>query len=57
VFSISDLRSLTMQGSPGESVVVEIVRDGMLMQLTLPAGPIGITGTGARTRGMGWWGG
>jgi hypothetical protein len=57
VFSISDLRSLTMQGSPGESVVVEIVRDGMLMQLTLPAGPIGITGTGARTRGMNWWGG
>ncbi len=57
VFSISDLRRLTMQGNPGEDVVVEIVRDGVLMQLTLPAGPIGITGTGARTRGMNWWGG
>ena len=57
VFSISDLRRLTMQGSPGEDVVIEVERDGVLMQLTLPAGPIGITGTGARVRGMNWWGG
>jgi membrane-associated protease RseP (regulator of RpoE activity) len=57
VFSISDLRTLTMQGNPGEQVVVEVVRDGVLMQLTLPAGPIGVTGTGARTRGMSGWGG
>lgn len=57
VFSISDLRRLTMQGNPGEDVVVEVERDGVIMQLTLPAGPIGITGTGARTRGMNWWGG
>jgi hypothetical protein len=57
VFSISDLRMLTMQGNPGEDVVVEVERDGVLMQLTLPAGPIGITGTGARTRSMNWWGG
>jgi hypothetical protein len=57
VYSISDLRMLTMQGNPGEDVVVEVERDGVLMQLTLPAGPIGITGTGARTRSMNWWGG
>jgi hypothetical protein len=57
VFSISDLRMLTMQGNPGEDVIVEVERDGVLMQLTLPAGPIGITGTGARTRSMNWWGG
>ena len=57
VFSVTDLRTLTMQGSPGEDVVVEVERDGVLMQLTLPAGPIGITGTGARTRSMPWWGG
>ena len=57
VFSISDLRNLTMQGNPGEDVVVEVKRDGVLMQLTLPAGPIGITGTGARVRGMYFWGG
>ena len=36
---------------------VEVERDGVLMQLTLPAGPIGISGTGARTRSMNWWGG
>jgi C-terminal processing protease CtpA/Prc len=57
VFSISDLRRLTMQGNRGEDVVIEVMRDGVLMQLTLPAGPIGITGTGARVRGMNWWGG
>ena len=57
VFSVYDLRELTMQGNPGEDVVIEIVRDGVLMQLTLPAGPIGITGAGARARAMNWWGG
>lgn len=57
VFSISDLRRLTMQGNPGEDVILEIDRDGVLMQLTLPAGPIGVTGTGARMRPMNWWGG
>ena len=57
VFSITDLRRLTMQGQPGEDAIIEVMRDGVLMQLTLPAGPIGITGTGARTRGMNWWGG
>lgn len=57
IFGISDLRQLTMQGSPGEDVVIEIVRDGVAMQLTVPAGPIGVTGSGARTRGINWWGG
>jgi hypothetical protein len=57
IFSVSDLRQLTMQGSPGEDVVIDIVRDGVAMQLTVPAGPIGVTGSGARTRGINWWGG
>lgn len=57
IFSISDLRQLTMQGSPGEDVVIDIVRDGITMQLTVPAGPIGVTGSGARTRGINWSGG
>ena len=57
IFSVSDLRQLTMQGNPGEDVVIEIVRDGVAMQLTVPAGPIGVTGSGARTRGINWWGG
>lgn len=57
VFNVSDLRFQTMQGNRGEDVVVEIERDGMRMQLTVPRGPIGITGSGANVRGMNWWGG
>ena len=57
VFNVMELRNGTMQGQPGEDVVVEIERDGVRMQLTLPRGPIGITGSGANVRGMNWWGG
>jgi len=57
VFNVMELRNGTMQGQPGEDVVIEIERDGMRMQLTLPRGPIGITGSGANIRGMNWWGG
>lgn len=57
VFNVSDLRNQTMQGEPGEDVVIEVDRDGMRMQLTIPRGPIGITGSGANIRGMNWWGG
>lgn len=57
VFDVADLRHQTMQGDPGEDVVIEVDRDGMRIQLTVPRGPIGITGTGARVRSMNWWGG
>ncbi len=57
VYSISDLRREAMQGTSGENVVIEVERDGMRMQLSVPRGPIGITGSGARIRGMNWWGG
>jgi hypothetical protein len=57
VFSMLDLRNQTMQGEPGEEVVIEIDRDGMRMQLTIPRGPLGITGNGANVRGTSWWGG
>ncbi|MDJ0794886.1 MAG: PDZ domain-containing protein [Woeseiaceae bacterium] len=57
VYSISDLRREAMQGTSGENVVIEVERDGMRMQLSVPRGPIGITGSGARIRGMHWWGG
>ena len=46
VFNTGDLNQLTLQGSPGESVVVDIVRDGQPMQIYIPRGPIGITGGG-----------
>lgn len=57
LFSVAELRKLTMQGSRGEDVVIEINRDGTRIQLTVPRGPVGITGTGAAVRGTRWWGG
>ena len=57
VFNVVELRNQTMQGEPGEDVIIEIVRDGNRMQLTVPRGPIGIAGSGANIRGANWWGG
>lgn len=42
VFSYSDLNNQQLQGNAGESVVVDLVRDGTPMQIVLPRGPIGI---------------
>jgi C-terminal processing protease CtpA/Prc len=49
VFDTSDLNQQTMVGEPGESVVVDITRDGIPMQVVMPRGPIGVS-TG-RNRG------
>jgi membrane-associated protease RseP (regulator of RpoE activity) len=57
VFSVTELRDRSMQGNPGEDVVIEIERDGTRIQLTVPRGPIGITGSGANLRGANRWGG
>jgi membrane-associated protease RseP (regulator of RpoE activity) len=50
VFDMRDLNALTLEGTPGESVVVEVRRDGQSVQLVMPRGPIGITGGGFRGR-------
>ena len=57
VFAVSDLRSLTLQGTAGEDVVVEIDRDGVRMQLNLQRGPVGISGASANMRFGTWWSG
>lgn len=57
VFNVVELRNLTMQGNPGEDVIVEIDREGVRMQLSVERGPVGITGSGANVRTMNWWGG
>lgn len=44
VFSMTDLTRRTMVGEPGQTVVVDVVRNGNLMQVALPRGPVGITG-------------
>lgn len=50
VFDMPELNALTLEGTPGESVVVEVRRDGQNVQLVMPRGPIGITGGGFRGR-------
>jgi hypothetical protein len=44
VFNMTDLNDATLQGTPGQTVVVEVLRNGQPMQLYLPRGPVGIVG-------------
>lgn len=44
VFNIRELNGLTMQGDEGQSVLIEVERNGNPVQITLPRGPIGIIG-------------
>lgn len=52
VFNMGELNELTLEGTPGNSVIMEVERDGQRVQLALPRGPIGIGGGpfGARGR-------
>jgi hypothetical protein len=51
VFGMNDLKSMAFSGDPGEDIIVDIERNGQRMQLVLPRGPLGITGSGG---GMGF---
>jgi len=44
VFDMSDINQLVLDGEPGRMVAVDVLRDGQLVQLYVPRGPIGITG-------------
>jgi hypothetical protein len=44
------VNALTLEGTPGESVVVDVRRADQNVQLVLPRGPIGIFGGGFRGR-------
>lgn len=46
VFSLLDLRALTIAGEPGETVPVDILRNGQPMQMYISRGPLGIMGGG-----------
>jgi len=48
VFNLNDINYLTVRGNVGESVLVEVDRDGNSVQLTIPRGPIGISDGGRR---------
>ncbi len=43
VFNYNDLSDRTMAATPGQPVVVDIVRDGIPMQVVIDGGPIGIS--------------
>lgn len=43
IFSMQDLNNLTVQGTPGESVVMEVQRDGENVAIVIPRGPIGFS--------------
>jgi C-terminal processing protease CtpA/Prc len=44
VFDAAELNELTLGGAGGESVVVDVRRNGQTVQLVLPRGPLGIMG-------------
>ena len=50
VFSYGELSMQTMSAQAGRSVVVDIIRDGVPMQVVVEAGPIGISNRGFRGR-------
>ena len=50
VFDSGELYRHTMGGEPGGTVVVDIVRDGVPMQIVLPSGPIGVSINNRRGR-------
>jgi len=50
VFNTWELNQQTMHGEPGQNVVVDIMRDGMPMQVVLPRGPIGVSTGRLRNR-------
>lgn len=51
VFSIIDLNRLTLDGDPGQTVAVDVIRDGQPTQIFVPRGPIGITSERGRRGG------
>jgi membrane-associated protease RseP (regulator of RpoE activity) len=44
VFDVRELNDLTLQGTPGQPVTLEVQRDQQTVQLVIPRGPIGIGG-------------
>jgi len=51
VFDVQELNDLTLAGASGQSVVVDVRRNGQNLQLVLPRGPIGVWGGAPGFRG------
>lgn len=39
---MAEVNAFSLEGEPGEPVVVEVMRNGQVMQLVLPRGPLGV---------------
>jgi len=50
VFDIGELNALTNASKPGQTVAVQIERDGQPIQVFVESGPIGVSGGGRSTR-------
>jgi membrane-associated protease RseP (regulator of RpoE activity) len=50
IFDMRELNALTLEGTAGESVVVDVRREGRTVRLVMPRGPMDITGGGFRGR-------
>ncbi len=48
VFSTMELRSFATGGESSDDAVIEVLRNGATMQLTVPAGPMGVQVAGSR---------
>jgi serine protease Do len=57
VFDMRELNALTREGSSGESVTVEVRRNGQTVTVQVPRGPLGVSGGAARGPGGGGPGG
>ena len=57
VYSMRELKNHAFDGDQGEDVIVDIERDGQRIQLVMPRGPLGITGSGANIASRGMFGG
>ncbi len=53
VFDMRDLNTLTRQGTPGETVTVEVQRDGQTVQVQVARGVLGVESGGGRGGGPG----
>lgn len=48
VFDMSELEALVREGNPGESVTMEVRRNGQTVQVQVPRGVLGVEGGGVR---------
>jgi S1-C subfamily serine protease len=49
IFEVGELNQVLLQGEAGETVLVDIIRDGQPMQVAIERGPLGISsGFGGR---------